>query len=362
MKANIITDCKFIFYTGIPHAGTTFLFSVLDKNPEICTIMLTDEFFSFWAENNLSKEKKRVLGIRKYYSFIEELSKHIDEQFSVIEILKKIKPISDLICKMPNYYKNICMILENYKYVTLREIIIVMFQAKMICEGKKIKSDSHPVFIFDAHSRIDALIKHKKIIEMFDDFCFYSSYRNPVYITASSIKSNYYISQELTDRLLKMNIFEFLQDISDEWKEKYFISKFEDEKLYPEETFKAICRQFGVKYSPSMMLANEIGPTCRGYEIRGFDTEPVTRKLDDIFSEDDMFFLKIVYQFILRKYGYKDYFIEDSFFENKKLFEKVNEKYLMYISKDELQDLLIEILNVYKTRARKWYFPKLIER
>jgi len=362
MKYSIISECKFVFYTGIPHAGTTFLFSVLDKNPEICTIMLTDDLFDFLAKNDFSKEHKRSLGIKKYYSFIEKISERIDEKYSILQVKEIIEPISGLICKMSNYYENICMILDGYSVVSIREIIITLFQAKMICEDKNIKNISHPVFVFDAHSRIDALLKHSKIIETFDDFCFFSSYRNPLYITASSIKSDYYISSDVAYRLLKMNIFSFLQDISDEWRKKYYISKFEDEKLYPEETFRTICHHFGVEYCSTMMTANETGPTCRGYEIRGFDTEPVTRKLDDVFSEADMIFLKSIYQVVLRKYGYEDYFVDDVTFENKVQFEKTDEKYLIHISGEELQENLMKIFNEIKKAEDDWFFPMLIER
>jgi hypothetical protein len=218
------------------------------------------------------------------------------------------------------------------------------------------------VFIFDAHSRIDALLKHSKIIEKFNDYCFFSSYRNPLYITASSIKSDYYISSDVTYRLLNMNIFSFLQDISDEWKEKYYISKFEDEKLYPEETFKAICRHFGVDYSSKMMTANETGPTCRGYEIRGFDTEPVTRKLDDVFTEKDMLFLKSIYQIVLRKYRYENYYVDDVILVSDTHFEIANEKYLNHILGKELQENLMKIFVDIKNDEDEWYFPKLIER
>jgi len=126
-------------------------------------------------------------------------------------------------------------------------------------------------------------------------------------MTASSIKSNYYVNLDITKRLIMLNIMGFIQNFPKKWKSKYYISRFEDEKLYPEQTFKAICSFLGVSYSDDMLLANEEGPTCRGYVIKGFDTEPVTRKLNDIFSDEDIIFLEKIYSKIMSKYHYINY-------------------------------------------------------
>lgn len=353
----ILEKCKIIFYTGIPHAGTTFLFSVLNANPSICTIMLKDEFFEYLSKRK--GENGRIAGIQQYYDRLRKISLNIKKKYQTEDVVNELKKVSMYLCSDELYIKYLTMILCDKKEATIKEIVISIFQAKMLCENKNPDINYVPVFIFDAHSRVDAFLKHRKIIELFDEYAFYSSFRNPLYMTASSIKSDYYVSKEIAIRLLKMNELLFLHNIPEEWKNKYYISRFEDEKLYPEKTFRAICKTFKVKYSSNMLLVNETGPTCRGYEIRGFDTEPVTRKLDDIFSEDDEKYLMYIYEDVLIRYHY----LENkrfTTFDTKGLFQRAD-KFLHFISREDFVDAL-KMVRKEKNDHCDIFYPKLIEK
>ena len=355
---SIIKKCKFIFYTSIPHAGTTFLFSVLEKNPNISTIMLNDELFSY-----ISKDKSkqgRIRGIKEYYRIINNICSQINIKYDSQKVLRILYDISKYISKEDNYYEYISRLIGQKSSIGIREIIICLFQAKMLSEKKTISDNMTPVFIFDPHSRVDAALKHKEIIELFQDYIFYSSYRNPIYMTASSIKSNYYVNLDITKRLIMLNIMGFIQNFPKKWKSKYYISRFEDEKLYPEQTFKAICSFLGVSYSDDMLLANEEGPTCRGYVIKGFDTEPVTRKLNDIFSDEDIIFLEKIYSKIMSKYHYINYVEKYSIVDENKMFIKA-EKFLKSINRKEFIFSLKEIEKSISNMG-EWFFPKLIEK
>ena len=157
-----------------------------------------------------------------------------------------------------------------------------------------------------------------------------------------------------------LNIMGFIQNFPKKWKSKYYISRFEDEKLYPEQTFKAICSFLGVSYSDDMLLANEEGPTCRGYVIKGFDTEPVTRKLNDIFSDEDIIFLEKIYSKIMSKYHYINYVEKYSIVDENKMFIKA-EKFLKSINRKEFIFSLKEIEKSISNMG-EWFFPKLIEK
>ena len=355
---SIIKKCKFIFYTSIPHAGTTFLFSVLEKNPNISTIMLNDALFS-----HISKDKSkqgRIRGIKEYYRIISNICSQINTKYDSQKVLRILYDISKYICKEDNYYEYISILIGQKPLIGIREIIICLFQAKMLSENKTISSNITPVFIFDPHSRVDAAIKHKEIIELFQDYVFYSAYRNPVYMTASSIKSNYYINLDVTKRLIMLNVMGFMQNFPKNWKSKYYISRFEDEKLYPEQTFRAICSFLEVDYSDDMLLANEEGPTCRGYTIKGFDTEPVTRKLNDIFSDEDIILLEKIYSRIMTKYHYIDYVKKNIIVDENKMFIKA-EKFLKFINRKEFIFSLKEF-DKSISNMEEWFFPRLIEK
>ena len=128
----------------------------------------------------------------KYYKIINDICSQINTEYNSEDILKFLYSISRYICKDFNYYEYISMLISQKSRIGICEIIIWMFQAKMLCKNKLMSDNLTPVFIFNSYSRVDAAIRHKEIIELFENYIFYSSYRNPcsdMFLEASSFKN-----------------------------------------------------------------------------------------------------------------------------------------------------------------------------
>ena len=152
--------------------------------------MLNDDLFSYISKNN--SKQVRIKGIRKYYKIINDICSQINTEYNSEDILKFLYSISRYICKDFNYYEYISMLISQKSRIGICEIIIWMFQAKMLCKNKLMSDNLTPVFIFNSYSRVDAAIRHKEIIELFENYIFYSSYRNPcsdMFLEVSSFKN-----------------------------------------------------------------------------------------------------------------------------------------------------------------------------
>lgn len=349
-----------VFYTGIPHSGVTFLFSVLEKNPHISTIMLSDDFFEHLTKK-YSVGQTRQNGIAVYENIIGNLSEDMDKSFDIDRVRDIIKEFGGFVCKHPGFFDNFCSLTLGISSITLHDAIVTAFKAKMLSAGKPVDDGIPLAFFFDSHSRFGAALKHKKIIDSFEKPSFLTAMRNPLYTTASSIKKGYYTNKSITYNLMKSSFLGAVQKYPAEWKDNSHVILFEDEKLFPEKTFRSLCRTFSVPYDDIMLTANEEGPTSRGYAIRGFDTEPVTRKLDDIFSENDMKYLYCIYRKIMDKYGYKNIYPDINYSEDSdKLFNKVYEKnYICYDKKDFL-DALSELKDFSSKLSDDHFLPDKI--
>lgn len=349
-----------IFYTGIPHSGVTFLFSVLEKNPFISTIMLSDDFFEYLTKK-YSVGHTRQNGIAIYENIIGKLSENTDQSFDINKVRDVIREFGEFVCEYPDFFDNFCSLTIGKSSITLHDAVVTAFKAKMLSSGKPVDDNTPLAFFFDSHSRFGAALKHKKIIDSFENPKFLTAMRNPLYTTASSIKKGYYINKSVTYNLMKSSFLSALQKYPVEWKNNSHVILFEDEKLFPEKTFRSLCQTFSVPYDEIMLTANEEGPTSRGYAIRGFDTEPVTRKLDDIFSENDMKYLYCIFRRIMDKYGYPNIYPDINYCEDSdKLFNKVYEKDLICYSKEEFLSALSELKGFSSELSDNHFLPDKI--
>lgn len=349
-----------IFYTGIPHSGATFLFSVLEKNPHISTIMLSDDFFEYLTKK-YSVSQTRQNGIAIYENIIGKLSENTEQSFDINKVRDVIREFGKFVCKSPTFFDNFCSLTVGKSSITLHDAVVTTFKAKMLSLGKPCDGSISPAFLFDSHSRFGAALKHKKIIDSFENTKFLTAMRNPLYTTASSIKKGYYTNKSVTYNLMRSSFLSAVQKYPIEWKDNSHVILFEDEKLFPKKTFHALCRTFSVPYDEIMLTANEEGPTSRGYAIRGFDTEPVTRKLDDIFSENDMKYLYYIFRRVMDKYGYPNIYSDINYSEDSdKLFNKVYEKDLICYNKADFLDVLSELKEFSSELSDDYFLPDKI--
>lgn len=346
---------KFVFYTGTPHSGVTFLFSVLNKNPNICTLMLDNAFFEYLSYIKTGEYDRRI-GIKIYYKLLEDVTKNIGIDFDKKKVIKIIEKIYVYISNSKEFISYFKRMISTINELRIENIIECIFISKMFAEGKKIDDSIDPVFIFDPHSHINAVLKHMGLIDLLEDVSFLTSVRNPIYTIASSIKSGYYTDKSIAYNLMKSSVLEFVQKLPDRYKDKYFVTIFENEKLNPENTFKLICEFYGIPYVSEMLKANDEGPTCRGYAIRGFDTEPVTRSLSDIFSNEDLNCLYDIFRKFLEFYNYS---ISEGKYDIDKCFLLIN-NFKCGISRKDFISVLSDIKEFMDKIDEDYKFPKAI--
>ncbi len=97
-----------------------------------------------------------------------------------------------------------------------------------------------------------------------------------------------------------------------ELQEHYYAYRFEDLKTHPVETCEALCEVFNVPYDPDMLKADVEMQGINGEaSVRGFDTSPLQRNIDSVFSRFDQIRLQIFYDVLLRHYGYPAFDFEE---------------------------------------------------
>ncbi len=131
---------------------------------------------------------------------------------------------------------------------------------------------------------------------------------------------------------------------------KRWVIRFEDLKKYPRKILEAMCNEWGIEWSETLLET-----TCRGVEdfydnrvvkVSGFEMQPVYNTYEEYFSEFDRMRLMIMNAPWQKKYGYP--YVEALQFTRKEL-----QEILMELSeKDELY-FKIESQKVMRSRLRR---------
>ena len=350
---------RFVFYTSMPHAGATFVLPVLNQNPDICVIMLSDEFFFQLAEKT-GVERTRQNGIRVYYNWLAKVTENINCVYPLNDALRLLIYIYPILCSTPDFPQVYSARLRSLKQITFKDIVLAVYYAKTLCEGKRF-DEQFTVLVFDAHSRADAAFKHRKLIEQFDNVCFLTTIRNPLNTTASSIKGGHYCSKVTMLHLLRPCYFDYAQSFPEKWKRKFFAIRFEDGKLNPAKTFKTLSNMVGFKYSDIMLESDEEGLTSRGYPVRGFDLEPVKRSLNDVFSKSDIDYLSAVFEKLMLQYHYISSPLTDTCHNMSELFCTAYSSFNIPVCRSDFIEVLESVRQFSASIDRAYFFPKLIE-
>ena len=160
-----------------------------------------------------------------------------------------------------------------------------------------------------------------------------------------------------------------------ELRKDYYGYRFEDAKLHPVETCKALCENLNVPYDPDMLNNDEEMEGINGEPaVRGFDTAPLNRNVDAVLSRFDQCRLQIFYDSLLRHYGYPAFNFEECpmsdddiafLFKFPFKFEKdyVEKEKWGKISKEQLrQSLLQNMVALWNMGKRgELVFPKVIK-
>ncbi len=114
----------------------------------------------------------------------------------------------------------------------------------------------------------------------------------------------------MTERMLSRN---YLVDRRDRLYTDCILVKFEDAKLNPEATFRALAEFLDIPYTTSMTycsLFGEVDPESYDGNVRGFSTDAVYRTYDDYANDDERYFLEFLFQDAYLHYGYDYHYFD----------------------------------------------------
>lgn len=334
--------------------GAFFGLAVLNNNRHIMMRMSSDLFTSCIQGHPLSRTNLPEVLMKdttKVYTL-----KSLEDLYHSPEFEWKVADFSDFIQWLKNSAIN---------QFTLPELLRAYFIYKYHKDKPHMNPRIVPVILWEP--RINAINLSAPLVLDFPYRTVLDSMRNPI-ITVGRIyrlDGSIFITQYLSVGLL----------IHPELRKDYYGYRFEDLKTYPEETCRALCETLNVPYDPDMLNTEEEMQGKDGEaSVRGFDTAPLHRNIDAIYSRFDQCRLQIFFDSMLRHFGYPTFDFEECPMDDNDvafLFKfpfKPEKDYVekakwQKISKEQLrQDLFKRMVSLWLMGKRgELVFPKVIE-
>ena len=301
---------RYVHWWSCSFSGALFSLDLLDQNP-----YMSSKFY--WFSQNVIVNNKPItdcIDIKKFFS--DCTKKYTPEQ--LLEFYNRpniqLKRVSEF--EFPDFVKYLKNEYADKKSFTFPELFKAYFIFRMYyipnsSEFKNINLRISPVIVFEPHT-MDRII-FEPLSLTFKYSILLGSVRNQIKRMASVYNDwdrwwrrtkgtinwiLYHHSSTYTRTQMKKD---------EKFKDKYYVYRFEDLKLYPEETCRAICECLNVPYSDEMMKADYTRRSSFGEVVKGFDTSPLYRKIDHVYSDFDVVRLKIYYDILLKHYGYETF-------------------------------------------------------
>lgn len=195
---------------------------------------------------------------------------------------------------------------SNY---TVRELFVGYFLYHY--EKRKLNPRITPVLVFDPHMGNPSC--YYPLMFSFPYHSVLTCVREPVMMFARFLEySNLCIGWDAKRILLWLGQdYHHPMFLTSALLEEYFYIRFEDMKTRPEAVCRALCKHLNVPYEAQMLEADGSFSDAEGNTVKGFDTKPLHRDISAIVSEFDQLRLKILYDPILRYYGYPAFPFEE---------------------------------------------------
>ena len=273
-------------------SGAEFGLNVLNKNPDIIA-----KFHFFGA---VLLQGHSICSLKIFTDFLSDLTTKYSPE-NILQIY--LHPEVDL-----NYCSDFLDFVRWLKreYKTKNEFTLPeLFRAYFIflfyfvensASQKKINPRIVPVIIWEPHTENGTIFE--PLMMTFKYYIGLNSTRNPIIQLGRVGQAGF----------PDYNYYTIAIDMNPQLREKYYSYRFEDLKMYPEETCRAICEVLNVPYDSAMLEVDAPQKTIEGTTIHGFDMSPLHRNLDSMFSEFDKLRLKIFFDIFLKHFGYEDTF------------------------------------------------------
>lgn len=275
-------------------AGMTFAFEVLNQNPYIIA-----------QDGTSMHEFSYIKGCPVAWSgIVAQLLQNLEKRY-VPQQIREIYHHPDIQLNWPQCLDFVTWLEEgNARQTdfTLSEL----FRAYFIYCYEKEKPEENPrvapVILWEPH--YDRKHEYDPLTLTFPYHFVLNSMRNPTAQMASQYKFGKFIFPLNTEYLLAAEMHPDLR-------RHYYAYCFEDLKLYPEEMCRRLCELFDVPYTEKMLGADSAYQTEYGETLTCFDTRPLYRSVDAVFSQFDQVRIQIYYDMILRHYGYPTFNFEE---------------------------------------------------
>lgn len=291
---------RMVLYCEIACSGMTFILPVLNKNPCI------HAFDGLYFHRELIKNNK----IEAFTKWMSEIEKNTDIEQLISELEYYSSTLYDKEKNLfINQVKEIC---RNNTTLTPKEFFIAVFIAKFYCEEEEYCERITPTILYEPHALPKRASIYLNLVNSFEYGIMFNAWRDPIQRFASNIRWGALNSGPGAPGFVAFGEYTYYSNIISTNPNKCYSCRFEDAKLKPIETFKSICRVFGVPFYDYMINKEEnISDYVRiileekSVDKKVFDTAAVKRNIDHILSDFDQLRLKMLFSPMLKYFGYE---------------------------------------------------------
>lgn len=276
---------RICFWYKRGYSGSSFGVDVLDHNRYIVGIESVELFYESYIHGHpifqTDLPEKLLQNTTKKYSVkdIEVLYHHPGIQWGISDM-------GDFI----DWLKK-----SQYDQFTLPELFRIYFIYKYHRDKSDMNPRIVPMILWEPH--LNAVDIHNPLILGFQYIFVLNTFRDPVQTVGRIYQreGSIFIPQ----------VMWIGYSMHPELRKHYYSYRFEDLKLHPKETCKALCEVLNVPYDPNMLNSDITEQGINGEAaVRGFDLTPLNRNIDSAYSQFDQVRLRIFYDAILRHYDY----------------------------------------------------------
>lgn len=223
-----------------------------------------------------------------------------------------------------------------------------------------------PLIVFDPH--IWQCDIYNEILHQFPYLITLTCVRNPITVFGRCYQYGLIGWDKFQTQYILASDYAHAQFLSDRLKQEYWAFRFEDLKIQPEKTVRAICKHLNIPFEKKMMEVEVPMTDKAGQTVRGFDQAPLHRDVSKVLSDFDQLRLKIFYAPILKYYDYPQFLFSCHPLSEQLIrdmlavpfcFEMYNDKLFKSAPpKQELHNWIQEVLQGFL--GKKAVFPKLI--
>lgn len=296
---------RMIFFCKHACNGASLIQPILANNPYIGSFfvgnqLLTElmkqneyEKFSEWIESGRAIPKTLFLEKVRHYG--ETLTKHSKAYWC--DVPPKEQKLDSGV-----FLKTLKTVIADQTELTAKQAFCAIFLTRHTMENGLYAQRISPSLFFDPH--MFGYGAEIKILKHFEYVVPFGIVRNPISAMGSAIKLNLFNYPNCVT-LFMMPLFFHSQWIPAAYQSKYCVCRFEDVKLNPTNTLKAVCASLMIPFDEAMVEKEDLTLCTRYDKLTTFNTASVNRDYSEFFSEFDLVRLHMFFAYFHSYFGYE---------------------------------------------------------